>query len=68
MHQILFYYTPDTHLRGVPGLQLAQASIFVACAMNLAVVDVQKTKGSDGQLITPEVEWSSGLLRYARKK
>lgn len=62
---IPFERTLDTHISDVPGLHLAEASIFVACAMNLAVFNIQKAKGPDGQPITPEVEWSSGLLRYA---
>lgn len=43
---------------------LAQASIFVACAMSLSVFNIQKAKDAQGHIIEPKEEYSSGLLRY----
>lgn len=65
VRHVSFDHTLDTHPCCAIGLQLAEASVFVACAMSLAVLNIQEAKAPDGQLITPKVDWSSGLLRYA---
>lgn len=46
-----------------PGRELAQASIFVACATLLALFDVRRAKDEYGREVEVKVEYSSGLLR-----
>jgi cytochrome P450 len=45
-----------------PGLNLADASIFVSCAMSLAVFDVSKAI-ENGVEITPVVDSTPGTIR-----
>ncbi|KAG2148111.1 cytochrome P450 [Suillus clintonianus] len=46
-----------------PGLHLADASIWISAAMSLAVFDISKAV-ENGIEITPEVDPSSGAIRY----
>ena len=46
----------------VLGLHLADASVFISCAMALAVFDITKMV-ENGQVIVPEVEYTSGTIR-----
>lgn len=50
--------------RVCPGMHLAEASLFSAIAMSLAVFDVTKTV-ENGVEITPIHESTSGIIRYA---
>ena len=45
-----------------PGLNLADASIFISCAMSLAVFDISKTV-ENGVEITPVVDNTPGTIR-----
>jgi hypothetical protein len=45
------------------GLHLADASIWISTAMSLAVFDISKVV-ENGVEITPEVDFTSGLIRY----
>ena len=47
------------------GLNLAEASIFAACAMALTVFDISKAV-EDGVEITPEVAYTTGTIRCVR--
>ena len=42
---------------------LAGNSIFLAVASMLQVFQIEKAKGSDGRMITPEVDFN-GFIRY----
>lgn len=44
------------------GLFLADASVFLSCAMTLAVFNVTKAV-ENGKIIEPEVEYTSGVIR-----
>lgn len=45
-----------------PGLNLADASVFISCAMTLAVFDITKAV-ENGDVVEPEVEYTSGTIR-----
>ena len=47
-----------------PGLKLADASVFISCAMSLAVFDISKGVDESGKEIEPTVEYTSGTIRY----
>jgi hypothetical protein len=49
-----------------PGILLAQASVFLACATVLATFNIRKSKDADGMEIEPVVDYSSGTIRSAR--
>ncbi|EGN98959.1 hypothetical protein SERLA73DRAFT_181707 [Serpula lacrymans var. lacrymans S7.3] len=44
-----------------PGLHLAEVSVFMTCALSLAVLDVRKTV-ENGVEITPEIEYLGGSI------
>ncbi|KAJ7649359.1 cytochrome P450 [Mycena polygramma] len=48
--------------RSCPGLHMAEASVWLTCAMTLAAFNIQKMKDADGMEITPPVEFTSGTL------
>ena len=48
---------------GCTGLHLADASVWISAAMSLAVFDISKVV-ENGVEITPEVDPSSGVIRY----
>ena len=54
--------TELTHLS--KGLYLADASLFIACAMTLSVFNISKVI-EDGREIEPEVKYTSGTIRCA---
>ena len=45
-----------------PGLNLAEASVFISCAMSLAVFDISKAV-ENGVEITPVVDNTPGTIR-----
>ncbi|KAI0086253.1 cytochrome P450 [Irpex rosettiformis] len=47
-----------------PGSNFADASIFIWCAMILAVYDISKAVGEDGKIIEPSGEYTSGLASH----
>ncbi|TFY76167.1 hypothetical protein EWM64_g7846 [Hericium alpestre] len=48
-----------------PGLNLADASIFISCAMALAVFDISK-KVVNGKVIEPVIEYTSGTISHPK--
>ncbi|KZT12902.1 cytochrome P450 [Laetiporus sulphureus 93-53] len=49
--------------RSCPGLQFADASIFVSCAMSLAVFEIFKPV-VDGVVVEPTIECTSGVISH----
>ncbi|KAJ3563160.1 hypothetical protein NP233_g9121 [Leucocoprinus birnbaumii] len=47
-----------------PGRVLADASIFISCAMTLAVFDISKFIDESGQVIEPIMDQTTGTVRY----
>lgn len=45
------------------GLNLADASVFMSCAMALAMFDITKVV-ENGNVVEPAVEYTSGTIRY----
>lgn len=52
----------NMHITG-PGLHLADASVFISCAMSLAVFDISKELDSSGREIEPVAEYVDGTIR-----
>ena len=48
--------------RSCPGSLLADASVFMAAAMSLAVFDFKKAVDAQGQTIEPKFEFVEGTL------
>ncbi|PCH44805.1 cytochrome P450 [Wolfiporia cocos MD-104 SS10] len=48
-----------------PGLHLAEASIFLSCAMSLAVFDISKPV-KNGVVVEPDIEYTSGTISHPR--
>lgn len=46
-----------------PGRHLAVASIWIAVATIFATVDISRVKDVDGNEITPELEFETGITR-----
>ncbi|OCH95986.1 cytochrome P450 [Obba rivulosa] len=46
-----------------PGLHMADASLFLSCAMSLAVFDISKII-EDGKVIEPVIEYTSGTISH----
>jgi len=46
-----------------PGLELAQLSIWVACAMSLAVFDIEKCVDEFGNVVEPKIRYTGGMVR-----
>ena len=46
-----------------PGLNLAQSSLWLACAMSLAVFDIQKYVDGFGNVVEPKIHYSDGSVR-----
>ena len=46
-----------------PGLNLAQSSLWLACAMSLAVFDIEKYVDGFGNVVEPKVHYSDGAIR-----
>ncbi|TFK33836.1 hypothetical protein BDQ12DRAFT_614639, partial [Crucibulum laeve] len=49
-----------------PGRHLADASLWIAIASMLATFSISKTIGEDGQPITPNIAFSSGLTSHLK--
>ncbi|TFK49671.1 cytochrome P450 [Heliocybe sulcata] len=47
-----------------PGMRVADASLFISCAMSLAVFDISKPRDEAGNLIEPVVEYSSNIISH----
>ena len=46
-----------------PGLYLAQTSLWLACAMSLAVLDIEKYVDESGNVAEPEINYTDGIIR-----
>ena len=46
-----------------PGLNVAQTSIWIACAMSLAVFDIEKYVDESGNVVEPEIRYTNGGIR-----
>ena len=46
-----------------PGLNLAQSSLWLACAMSLAVFDIGKYVDGFGNVVEPKIHYSDGAIR-----
>lgn len=53
----------DVYGRICPGRHLATASIWIAVATIFATVDITKAKDENGNEITPEVDFETGITR-----
>jgi hypothetical protein len=49
-----------------PGSNLADTSVWLACAMSLAVFCIAKARDAHGREITPEPEMTSGTISHPR--
>ncbi|KAI0086254.1 cytochrome P450 [Irpex rosettiformis] len=49
-----------------PGINFADASIFIWCAMILAVYDISKAVGEDGKVVEPTGEYTSGAVSHPK--
>jgi len=47
-----------------PGMYLAIDSMFIAIAMSLATFNIYKKKDANGHYIEPQVEYTTGVIRY----
>jgi len=59
-----FTYAFGYGRRICPGMHLAIDSMFVTIAMSLATLNIDKKKDANGQCIEPQVEYSTGTIRY----
>lgn len=48
-----------------PGMHLAIDNMFVVIAMSLATLNIDKKKDANGEYIEPQVEYTTGIVRYA---
>ena len=56
-------FTPDfTLLIMTAAMYLADSSLFIICAMTLAVFDIRKAV-RDGKVLEPTVEYCTGIIR-----
>ena len=46
-----------------PGLNVAQTSLWIACAMSLAMLDIEKCIDEFGNVVEPEVCYQDGVIR-----
>lgn len=46
-----------------PGLNLAQTSVWLTCAMSLAVFNIEKYVDESGNVVEPEINYSNGTIR-----
>jgi len=47
-----------------PGLNLAQTSVWLTCAMSLAVFDIGKYVDESGNVVEPEIKYSDGTISH----
>ena len=56
--------TNITYLARVgPGLNVAQTSLWIACATSLAMLDIEKYVDEFGNVVEPEVRYQDGIIR-----
>jgi len=47
-----------------PGLNLAQTSVWLTCAMSLAVFDIEKYVDAFGNVVEPEIRFLDGIISH----
>ena len=47
-----------------PGINLATTSVFISCAMSLAVFDIENYVDEFGNLVEPETRYTGGTVRW----
>ena len=47
-----------------PGIYIAQTSLWIACAMSLAVFDIEKYVDESGNVFEPETRHTDGISRW----
>ncbi|KAF9649833.1 cytochrome P450 [Thelephora ganbajun] len=47
-----------------PGLNLAQSSLWLTCAMSLAVFDIEKYVDGFGNVVEPRIHYSDGMISH----
>ncbi|KDQ62055.1 hypothetical protein JAAARDRAFT_203276 [Jaapia argillacea MUCL 33604] len=52
--------------RSCPGLNLAEASVFMSCAMVLSVFSITKAMNADGSVVTPSAEFEDGTVSHPK--
>lgn len=60
--QLIHFFVPFLCLG--PGLNLAQSSLWLSCAMSLAVFDIEKYVDEFGNVVEPKIHYSDGTIRY----
>ena len=45
------------------GLNVAQASLWIACAMSLATLDIEKYVDEFGNVVEPGIRYQDGVIR-----
>ena len=53
-----------THVFAGPGLHIAQSSLWITCAMSLAVFDIEKYVDGSGNVVEPETRYTGGGIRW----
>jgi len=46
-----------------PGINLAQTSVWLTCAMSLAVFDIERYVDAFGNVVEPDIHYSDGIIR-----
>ena len=54
--------------RGCPGKAFAEANLWLAIANIIAVMDIRKVLGEDGNPITPAGEFEPGAIRWVKEQ
>ena len=55
---VIFFLFPG------PGINLALPSLWLACAIPLAVLDIEKYIDEFGNVVEPKIHYSDGVVRY----
>ena len=50
-------------VRTGPGLNIAQTSLWLTCAMSLAVLDVERYVDGSGNVVEPGIRYRDGIIR-----
>ena len=61
--QLIHFVSPLCDGTG-PGLNLAQSSLWLACAMSLTAFNIEKYVDEFGNVIEPEIHYTDGTVRY----
>ena len=50
-----------------PGLNIAQTSLWIACAMSLATLKIEKYVDGFGNVVEPKIHYTDGTIRQVLK-